>query len=191
MPVELDERTTVRLRLTSYAQPQMQMPIAAMLFALTVAIGPVAAWTQPSRGLPLIFTGAIRPLQPPAGAGTWQLQVITRGGLGGGGTGDFAINSAGSVTVFTSETTATVEPGVLGRLREYVSTSTPAQWNATPGASVCSDCVTTLIVLTVRTPVGGVQTYTAVWDPTMKARVSPDALRIHDLALSVRQAIGR
>jgi hypothetical protein len=169
----------------------MQMPIVAMLCALTAAIGPFAAWTQPPGDLPLVFTGAIRPLQPPAGAGAWQLQVITRGGLGGSGTGDFAISSAGSMTVFTPETTVAVRADVLGRLREYVSTSTPAQWNTKPGASLCSDCVSTLVVLMVRTPAGGVQTYTAVWDPTMKARVPPDALRIHDLALSVRQAIGR
>ena len=167
------------------------MPIVALLCALTAASGAVAAWAQPSRELPLVFVGAIRPLQPPAGAGAWQLQVITRGGFGGRGTGDFAIASTGSITVFTPETTATIEAGVLDRLREYVSTSTPAQWNAALGASVCSDCVTTLIVLTVRTLTGGVETYTATWDPTMKARVSPDALRIHDLALNVRQAIGR
>lgn len=167
------------------------MPIVAMLCALTAAIGPVAAWTQPRGEVPPIFTGAIRPLQPPDGAGAWQLQVITRGGLGGRGTGDFAINSTGSMTVFTPETTVAVQADVLGRLREYVSTSTPSQWNIKPAASICSDCVSTLIVLTVRTPASGVQTYTAVWDPTMKARVAPDALRIYDLALSVRQAIGR
>ena len=167
------------------------MPIVAMLCALTAAIGPVAAWTQPRGELPPIFTGAIRSLQPPDGAGAWYLQVITRGGLGGHGTGDFSINSTGSLTVFTPETTVAVQADVLGRLREYVSTITPSQWNVTPGASICSDCVATLIALKVRTPAGDVRTYTAVWDQTTKARVAPDAVRIYDLALSVRQAIGR
>jgi hypothetical protein len=167
------------------------MPIVAILCALTVAVGNAAPRTQPAREVPTIFTGAIRPLQPPESAGAWQLQVITRGGFTGRGTGDFSINSAGSMTIFAPETTVAVQADVLGRLREFVSTSTPSQWNVNRGASICSDCVSTLIVLTVRTPSGGVQTYTALWDPTMRARVSPDALRIHDLALSVRQAIGR
>jgi len=167
------------------------MPIVAMLCALTAAIGPVAAWTQPRADVPIIFAGAIRPLQPPDAAGAWQLQVITRGGLGGGGTGDFAINSTGSMTVFAPDTTVAVQADVLGRLREYVSASTPAQWTVKPGTSICSDCVTTLIALRVRTPEGGVQTYTAVWDPTMRANVSPDALRLYDLAVRVRQAVGR
>jgi hypothetical protein len=169
----------------------MQMPIVAMLCALTAALGSVAAWEQPRLEVPLIFHGAIRAVQPPDGAGAWQLQVITRGGFAGGGTGDFAINSTGSLTVFTPERTVAVQADVLHRLRDYVSTSTPSQWIAKPLASVCSDCVSTLIVLTVRTPAGGVETYTAVWDPTMKARMSPDAVRIHDFALSVRRAIDR
>lgn len=167
------------------------MPIVTMLCALTAAIGPIAAWTQPRADVPTIFTGAIRPLQPPDGAGAWLLQVVTRGGLGGGGTGDFAINSTGSMTIFTPERRVAVQADVLARLRDFVSTSTPSQWSARPPASLCSDCVSTLIVLTVRTPEGGVQTYTSVWDATMKGRIAPDALRIYDLALSVRQAIGR
>ena len=177
------------------------MAIVAMLWALTAAVGPVAGgpvaggpvapWTQPLGEVPLIFTGAVRQLHPPDGAGAWHLQVITRGGFSGRGTGDFSINSTGSMTIFTPETTVAVQPDVLGRLRDYVSTSTPSQWSAKLAASICSDCVSTLVVLTVRTPAGGVQTYTAVWDPTMRARVSPDALRIHDLALSVRRAIDR
>ena len=160
------------------------MPIVAILCALAAAIGPVTAWTQSRVELPLIFTGAIRPLQPPDGVGAWQLQVITRGGFSGHGTGDFAVNSIGSMTIFTPETTVAVKADVLGRLRDYVSSSTPSQWSAKPGASLCSDCVSTLIVLTVRTADSGVQTYTAVWDQTMKARMPPDALRLYDLALS-------
>lgn len=167
------------------------MPIVAILCALTAAIGPVAAWTQSRGELPPVFTGAIRPLQPPDEAGAWQLQVITRGGIGGAGTGDFAITSTGSITVFAPRATGAVKPDALGLLRDLVSTSTPSQWSIEPKVSLCSDCVSTLIALTVRTPAGGVETYTAVWDPTMKARVSRDAIRIYDLALSVRQALGR
>ena len=167
------------------------MPIVAMLCALTAAIGFVAARAQPLGDVPAMFSGSIRPLQPPDGAGAWQLQVITRGGIGGRGTGDFAINSAGNMTVFTPDTTMTVQAEVLGRLSEYVGTSTPSQWSAKLAPSLCSDCVSTLIALTVRTPAGGIQTYTAVWDPTLRARVGADALRIHDLAQSVRRASGR
>lgn len=168
------------------------MPIVAMLCALTAAMGPAAGWRQPRLEVPFVFNGAVRPLQPPDGTGAWQLQVITRGGLGGRGTGDFAINSTGSLTLFMPETTMAVQADVLSRLQAYVNTSTPAQWSAKPPViSLCSDCVSTLIVLTVRTPADGVQTYTAVWDATMKVRVAPDAVRLHDLAISARQAIGR
>lgn len=167
------------------------MPIVVLLCVLTAAIGGGRETPQPLGEVPIIFTGVIRALQPPDGAGAWQLQVITRGGLGGRGTGDFAINSTGSMTVFAPDTTMTVHADLLGRLREYVSASTPSQWNAKLGPSLCSDCVSTLIALTVRTPDGDLQTYTAVWDPTMKARVAPDALRIHDLALRFRQASRR
>lgn len=166
------------------------MPIVAMLSLAIAAIGAVAT-PQPRGEVPVLFSGAIRPLQPPDGTGAWHLQVITRGGLGGGGTGDFAINSTGSMTVFAPDATVAVQTGALGRLREYVRLSTPSQWTVKPGASLCSDCVSTLVVLSVRTPAGDVQTYTAVWDPTMRAHVPPDALRIYDLALSVRGSIGR
>ena len=167
------------------------MVIVALLCALTAAITNAAAQSRLPGEVPFIFRGALLPLQPPDEPGAWQLQVITRGGIGGGGTGDFAITSTGSITVFAPQATGAVKPDALGLLRDLVSTSTPSQWSIEPKVSLCSDCVSTLIALSVRTPAGGVETYTAVWDPTMKARVSRDAIRIYDLALSLRQALGR
>jgi hypothetical protein len=160
------------------------MPIFAIVWVL-IATGVTPARTQTPGDVPPIFAGVVRPLQPPPEPGGWVLQVITRGGIGGRGSGDFAISSTGSLPFPAPEGPRVVPANDLRLLREYVSTSTPSQWTARPVVSFCSDCVSTLMVLTLRTAAGTVHTYSAAWDQTTKGTVSEDARRIHHLALEV------
>jgi hypothetical protein len=134
----------------------------------------------------LRFAGAVRQIEPPEGPGAWSLQVISRGGLGGGGTGDRAISSRGGLTLFDTGATDAVPPDRLRLLGQSVRTSAPFQWSAGSKPSVCSDCVTTLLVLSIREEAGTVKTYTAFWDPTTRANVSADVLRIYELAATVK-----
>jgi hypothetical protein len=137
--------------------------------------------------IPLVFAGAVRQILPPEGPGAWVVQVITRGGLHGSGASDLAITSAGALTRSDPDRTSAVRADLLNSLGKYVRASTPSQWAAGSKLSVCSDCVATLIVLSLRDSLGTVQTYTTFWDTTTRANISADVLRIHDLALTVRQ----
>jgi hypothetical protein len=48
-----------------------------------------------------------------------------------------------------------------------------------------SDCIVTLMRLALRGTDGSVQTSTVYWDPTSQAQVSPELVRVHDLALAM------
>jgi hypothetical protein len=157
-----------------------------LLVALTMAAATVVEGRQQPADVPILFAGAVRQIEPAQGPGAWVVQVISRGGLGRRATGDRAISSTGGLTLFDPGTTGTVRPDLLSLLGEYVRTSTPAKWTAGSSVSVCSDCVTTLMVLSVRDATGALQTYTAYWDPTTRASVPADVLRIYDLVSSVK-----
>jgi hypothetical protein len=157
------------------------------LLALIIAMGTFAEGRPLPSDIPPLFAGAVRQITPPEGPGAWVVQVISRGGLGGRGASDLAITSAGGLTLSDPGPTEAVRVEVLNSLAKYVRTSTPSQWTAGSKLSVCSDCVATLIVLSLRDAVGTVQTYTVFWDTTTRANISADVLRIHDLALTVRR----
>jgi len=157
------------------------------LLAFTMAMGTFAHGRPLPRDIPLVFAGAVRQIMPPEGPGAWVVQVISRGGLGGRGSSDLAITSAGGLTLSEPGPSPALRADVVNSLGKYVRTSTPAQWAAGSKLSVCSDCVATLIILSLRDSVGTVQTYTVFWDTTTRGNISADVLRIHDLALTVRQ----
>lgn len=157
------------------------------LLALTMVMGTLAEGRPRPGDIPLPFVGAVRQITPPEGPGAWVVQVISRGGLGGRGASNLAITSAGGSTLSDSGPTDAVRPELLNSLGKYIRTSTPAQWAAGSKLSVCSDCVATLIVLSLRDSVGTVETYMVFWDTTTKGNISADVLRIHDLALTARQ----
>lgn len=97
------------------------------LIALILAVSGSAAGQQlPRDGIPLAFVGAVRRIQPPENPGAWVLQVISRGGLDGRGTGDLAISSDGALTLFKSGTAALAPPDVLRSLRQYIETTAPS-----------------------------------------------------------------
>jgi hypothetical protein len=161
---------------------------STLLIVLTMAVPLSTGAQQPKwSGLPPVLLGAVREIQPPEGRGSWVVQVISRGGLDGRGEGDLAISSDGSLTAFTSGASAVVSPDALSSLGQRVRTATPTQWTGVSRLGTCSDCVATLLVLTLRDSDGPPQTYTAFWDATTRASVPVDLLRIHDLARTLQR----
>ena len=161
--------------------------LTTLMVLITAVSGSSAGQQLPRDGIPLAFVSAVRQIEPPETPGAWVLQVISRGGLDGRGTGDLAISSDGALTLFKSATAASAPPGVLRSLRQFIQTTAPSQWTAGSRQGLCSDCLATLIVLTLRQSDGLLQTQTAFWDATTKGSVPADVLRIHDLALSLKR----
>ena len=170
-----------------YEYKGMYMRKVTTLLALAMTMVPFVEGRQPPSDIPLLFAGAVRQIAPPEGPGAWVIQVISRGGLGGRGASDLAITSAGGLTLSDPHPTVGVRADVVNSLGKYVRTSAPSQWTAGSKLSVCSDCVSTLVVLSLRDALGAVKTYTVVWDTTTRVNISADVLRIHDLALTARQ----
>jgi len=157
------------------------------LIAWTMAMSGSATGQAPAAAnvLPLAFIGAVREIQPPTKAGAWVLQVISRGGLDGRGTGDLEISSDGAFTLPNSDVVTSAPPEILRSLGQHIQTTTPNQWTAGSRLGTCSDCLATLIRLTLRDADGSVRTQTAFWDPTTRQGVQPEVLRIHALALTI------
>lgn len=65
-----------------------------------------SAQTTPAARIPPVLARAIQRIDPPARPGGWVLQVITRGGLDGRGTGDLTVDSNGDATSCTPPTAA-------------------------------------------------------------------------------------
>src|SRR5688500_20382190 len=71
--------------------------------------------------IPPVLARAVQPLQPPPAAGSWILQVISRGGLDGGGTGDFTLASNGEATfVWPSGAASSVSLELVKRLDQSI-----------------------------------------------------------------------
>ena len=131
--------------------------------------------------IPPGLSAAIRQIDPPITPGAWVLQVVSRGGLDGNGTGDFILHSTGEAAS-TRPAAAALAPEVIAQLDQSIRGIPPSQWTPSTPSRLCSDCVVTLMHLTLRATDGSVQTYTTFWDPTSQAQVSPALVRIHDLA---------
>lgn len=135
---------------------------------------------------PPIFAGSTRIYEPPPGADAWLLQIISRGGFTGRGAGDLIVASDGTMTWSGGPIPA--RPDALDVLAQRIRSTPPMRW---PGRSrlstTCSDCVATLVLLTVRDTDGGLHTYQAYWDSVTRVDVAPEILQIHDLALTLQQ----
>jgi hypothetical protein len=152
------------------------MAACILLIALTAIGAEGQAQAQPATTgrVPAALANAVRAVDPPARPGAWVLQVISRGGLDGRGTGDLTIDSDTTHPAVRREQLTTID-GEIRRL-------TAAAWAIDQAPSVCSDCVITLMQVAIREGDGSVRRHTVYWDPTSRTRIPPDVLRIYDLA---------
>ena len=158
--------------------------LANLIVVVAVATGSAAAQSDQVQ-LPPVFMGTVEPVVPPEGAGAWTLQVITRGGFTGRGADDVVVVSDGSVR--RPSGTTPMRPEALTPLAQRIRVMSPSLWTVGSRLGTCNDCFATLVVLTLRDRDGTLQTYTAFWDATTRARIPADVLQIHDLALTIEQ----
>lgn len=159
--------------------------LATSVAAAITLSGSVAGQPLPADGIPLVLASAVRPMQPPDKPDAWVLQVISRGGLDGR-TGNLTITSDGALSQSNAATAASPPPDLLQSLRSSIQAAAASQWTGSR-LSICSDCITTFIVLTRRQADGLLHTTTAFWEATTRADVAPDVLQIHDLAAALVQ----
>jgi hypothetical protein len=161
----------------------------AISAALIAAISNVAA-DQTSRAeatLPPVFIGVVQAVDPPGQAGSWALQIASRGGLVERHS-HLTIRSDGTLTRITpGSSAASIHPDTLVSLNQRIRAIATTEWRVDSRLGICSDCPATLIVLSVRESSGRVSTYTAFWDATTKATIPEELRRIHDLTLTIQQ----
>jgi len=134
--------------------------------------------------LPQMLAQAVKPIEPPQQPGGWVLQVLTRGGLDGRGTGDLFVHSSGGGGIRHGDDAVTLSHvSFVSELNQSIRSLIPSQWTTPAPASICSDCIVTLMHLALRGTDGSVQTYSVNWDPITQAQVPPELMRIHDLAV--------
>ncbi len=133
------------------------------------------------------------PLEVPTTAGGWVLEVITRGGIMGQGAGEIVIASDGKIACGGVKTRcpAAMAAESLRSLQEQVRLAAVAPWQVRRGGTICSDCQTTTLVLTIRNADGTLTTTRAAWDPTTRAQLADDVVRIHDIAAKLVQPLTR
>lgn len=130
--------------------------------------------------LPPELRDAFKPVELPEGRDSWALQIITRGGIAGGGRGDLTVTSDGRVTCSPAarpcglKGAATSAPASLSRL---VAAAKPSKWRGSVAAS-CNDCYVTLFALQRRKGGGQAQTHTLYWDDTTAEAVPADVRAI-------------
>ena len=136
--------------------------------------------TVPSTALavPWQFRAVVKHVDPPPGDQAWVLQVLTRGGFAGVGTGNFEVMSSGELTCVMKSVPCggALTSDDVGRLAGLLATLNPKSWIASE-PSTCSDCVQTLILLRRREQ-GSVRTYMAHWDQSQA--VPPELRRLYE-----------
>jgi hypothetical protein len=161
-----------------------EVEVSRVAMALVLAVTAVHSAAAQSSDLPPVFMGSVQLIPLPDGDGAWVLQVISRGGLTGRGAGDVVVISDGRVRRLSGGTES-MRPEALGSLRERIERTTPAAWTLGSRLGRCNDCVSTLVVLTVRERGGVVHTYSSFWDATTLAGIPEDVRQIHQYAVSI------
>lgn len=125
--------------------------------------------------LPPELMDAFKPAELPEGKDSWALQIITRGGLAGGGRGDVVVTSDGRVSCSQQAAPCAVKPpgAALASLSRLVAAARPSKWKSSAGAA-CRDCYVTLFVLQRRAGDGQAKTHMLHWDDTTAAAVPAD-----------------
>jgi hypothetical protein len=156
--------------------------VSRVAIALILAVAAAASVAAQTSELPPVFMGSILDVPLPDGDGAWVLQVISRGGLTGRGAGDVVVISDGRVSGL-SGATAPPRPEAFTSLRERIERTPPSLWTLGSRLGRCNDCVSTLVVLTVRERGGIVRTYSSFWDATTLAGIPDDVRQIHRSAV--------
>jgi hypothetical protein len=154
----------------------------ALVLSAAIA-SPAAGQSSSADVLPAVFMGSVQSIVPPDRSGAWTLQIISRGGLTGRGAGDVVVVSDGSVRRAADRGSSSLRPEDLTSLTRRIRAANLSQWHGSLLDS-CNDCFATLLVLTLRGDDGVVRTYTAYWDSATRARIPPEVLQIHDLAVN-------
>jgi hypothetical protein len=145
-----------------------------------VARQQITVVTVPSTAaaVPWQFRGVVKHVEPPPGDAAWVLQILTRGGFAGVGTGNFEVMSSGELTciVKSAPCGGALTGDDVGRLAGLLAALGPKTWIASD-PSGCSDCLQTLILLHRREQ-GSVRTYLAHWDQTQA--VPPELRRLYE-----------
>jgi hypothetical protein len=156
--------------------------LAILVIAVALGSGSAASQSGSADVLPSVFMGSIHPVVLVSGDGAWTLQVISRSGVTGGGADDLVIRSTGHVRYPAGGDLGRMGAGELATLTQRIHGMNRSHWVIGSRLGTCSDCVATLLVLTVREP-DGIHTYTAFWDATTRGGIPADVLEIHDLAV--------
>jgi len=139
---------------------------------------------QSNDDVPPVFIGSVHAIPLPDGDGAWVLQVVSRGGFTGRGAGDVVVISDGRVSGL-SGATALPRPEAFTSLKERIERMPASVWTLGSRLGRCNDCVSTLVVLTVRERGGIVHTYSSFWDSTTLAGIPDDVRQIHRYALNL------
>ncbi len=120
------------------------------------------------------------PLELPPQDGAWLVQLISRGGLLGTGSGDLTVTSAGDVIVMrargscgdraSSETTR--------RIGEAIAAAKPSVW-VSPAGNYCYDCYITALILSQREADGSLRSYSVYWDDSTLAKLPLDVRQLY------------
>jgi hypothetical protein len=159
--------------------------VSRVAIALIMALAVARSAPAQSSDLPPVFLGSVHAIPLPDSDGAWVLQIVSRGGLTGRGTGDVVVVSDGRVTRSSREAQLSLQPEMLGPLAQRIRRTTPEQWAIGSRLSRCNDCIATLIVLTIRERGGLVRTYTSFWDSATFGGISDDVRQIHRAALNL------
>lgn len=129
--------------------------------------------------VPPILMGALEPIDLPAEKNSWAVQIVTRGGILGGGKGDIKITSDGSVSCSPAISPCgdRLSAEALQSLAQMVISAKPSEWGGS-AIGVCRDCYVTILALHRRETDGVARAYIAYWDDSTQERIPEQVRRL-------------
>jgi hypothetical protein len=171
-------------------QPSQFCRIFALLFVFA-ALDIAAQEPAPPTASPTSVTAVATPDE----RADWTMEVRTSGGLTGKGAGGFTLTSAGALICSAPKPCVrTLQPTDMQSLAAMVRSMDLLKWMRVPGSnrsfhipvpeSVCSDCIVTTMVLSLRDSKTLEWTYTATWDSTTQPAIPFDIRQLFQTAAS-------